>query len=178
MHQTSSRMVADVEAISVSLTIDEKLSLFILLAEEGLINRMGTGSLNNTEENLFIGPGDPAIFQKLRSLLTEGMLQIVGREFQCANIRGASCKLGIDFQFKDHTSDGFAFLYGSDSEGPPKDVRAFVLAAGCLTQTWYEDFKRTAAKSGHGPDESQNRTSGATRPSVLGHLRNWFRSMR
>ena len=178
MHETSPREVADVEGISVSLTIDEKLSLFILLAEEGLINRMGTGFLNNTEENLFVGPGDPAIFQEVRSHLTEGMLQIVGREFQCANMRGASCKLQIDFQFKDNTSDGFAFLYGSDSEGPPEDVRAFVKAAAFLTETWYEDFKRTAPKSGQGPGKSPNRTSGAPRSSVLGRLRNWFRTMR
>ena len=35
MHETSPREVADVEGISVSLTIDEKLSLFVLLAGEG-----------------------------------------------------------------------------------------------------------------------------------------------
>lgn len=174
MHQTVARKVADVDGIAISLTIDGKLSLFILLAEEGLINRMGTGTLSNTEEDLFIGPGDPGIFVQVRAQLTEGMLQVLGREYECGEIRGASCKLDIAFRFKDGTSDGFAFLYGSESQGPPKDVRALSLAADFLTRTWYQEFKQTAAKSGQLPGTSANQSSGALRPSVLKRFRNWL----
>jgi len=117
MHQTSARNVADVQGISISLTIDGNLSLFVLLPEEGLINRMGTGSLNNTEDALFIGPGDPAIFKEARSHLTEGMLQMVGGEYQCADIRGASCELEIAFQFKDNTATKVAGQSGYHATG-------------------------------------------------------------
>jgi len=178
MQATSPRKVADVKGISVSLTIDGKMSLFVLLEEEGLINRMGSGSLNNTEEELYIGRGDPAIFQQVRSHLIEEMLAIVGREYDCGNISGAACKLEIALQFADNTSGGFAFLYGSDSQGPPKEVRALVSAAVFLTENWYEDFKRTAAKSGYGPGKLPNQTAGASGSSLVGRLRNWFGSLR
>ena len=121
---------------------------------------------STTQRRICLWLGETTIFQEVRSHLTEGMLQIVGREFQCADMRGASCKLQIDFQFKGNTSDGFAFLYsGSDSEGPPKDEKPSVKAAAFLTETWYEDSKRTALKSGHGPGKAPNRTSGAPRSS-------------
>ncbi len=171
------RNIADVKGISISLTINEIPALFILLAEEGLINRMGTGSLNNTEDALFVGPGDPAIFQQVRSRLTQGILQMLGGEFHCENIRGASCRLTIAFQFKDNTSDGLAFLYGSQSGGPPKEIRIFVIAAGFLTESGYEEFKRTAAKSGHGHGAPSG-ASGAHRSTLLGGLRDWFRTLR
>ena len=176
MRQTSERKAADVDGIAISLTIDGKLSLFILLAEEGLINRMGTGSLIENEEELCIGRGDPSIFRQVRAQLTEGMLRALGREYEFGEIRGASCKLEIVFQFKDKTSDGLALLYGSESQGPPKDARDIVTAAVFLTETWYQEFRKTAAKSGRISGTPANRTNDNPRPSVLDRLRNCLRA--
>jgi hypothetical protein len=139
------RKVSDIRALTIRLDINEKPSLFVMLAADGTVNRMGTGTLENTERELFIGRIDPAIFVAVRSHVTEAMLQILGQTFQNQNPRGAPCKLTITSQFQDGNSDGFAFLYGSESEGMPQDIVNFVTAAARETDPWYENFKRTAS---------------------------------
>lgn len=142
---SGTRKTGDVAALSINLDVNEKSSLFILLSADGTINRMGTGTLGNTEHELFIGRTDPAIFEAVRSHVPERMLQSLGQRFQHQNPRGTPCKLTISFQFKDGTLDGFAFLYGSESEGVPNEVADLVTAATHETDPWYENFKRTAA---------------------------------
>jgi len=141
------RKVSDVDTIYVSLEVNARLSLAVLLGADGSINRMGTGTVKNTEHDLFIGLTDPAIFMAVRSHLTEEMLLILlGHTFRVPNPHGAPCKMTITLQFNNGTSGGFEILYGSESEGPPREVVDFVMAAILQTNPWYEDFKRMAAK--------------------------------
>ena len=143
-HSASARKVADVHTIGVSLDINAEPSLFLLLSADGSINRQGSGTLKNKNRDLFIGKTDPAIFESVRSHLTEAMLQrLLGHTFQSQNPRGAPCKLDVRFFFKDGTSAGaFTFLYGSESEGPPSDVTDFVRAAVSETESWYQQQLR------------------------------------
>jgi hypothetical protein len=113
----ASGKVAEVDAFTITLDVDEKPSLFLLLASDGTINRMGRGVLGDPVGDLFIGKTDPAIFESVRSHLNEDMLQVPGRSFQHQEPRGVLCKLSLTFKFKDGTSGGLAFLYGSESEG-------------------------------------------------------------
>jgi len=84
----------------VDLKINENTSLlFILLGADGSINRSGSGSLRNKNNDLFIGEATPAIFERVRSHLTEEMLQGLGMRFRRENARGAPCKLKLVFQF-------------------------------------------------------------------------------
>jgi hypothetical protein len=136
----------DVSGLSIILEINNKRSLFILLAADGSINRLGTGTLDNTENGLFIGKTDPAIFRAVRSQLSTEVLQFLGRTFQLKNLRGASCKLTIVLQFDDGSSNGFAFLYGAESEGPPSEVANLVRASVRHTDLWYENFKQATGR--------------------------------
>src|SRR5215469_9328665 len=70
------KAIADVSGILVFLDIDDKRSLFVLVGEDGSINRMGSGTLDTTEQGLFIGKTDPGVFAAVRSHLTEAMLQM------------------------------------------------------------------------------------------------------
>ena len=45
----------EIAAILVTLRVNEEESLFVLVAADGSINRLGTGSVNNTDRDLFIG---------------------------------------------------------------------------------------------------------------------------
>jgi hypothetical protein len=115
--------VSDVCLIVVTLEVDAKKLLFLLLSEDGSVNRQGSGTLGNKNPDLFIGVTDPAIFKAVRSHLTEAMLERpLGHTFEHENPRGAACKLDVRFQFRDGTSGGFMFLYGSQSQGPPSYV--------------------------------------------------------
>jgi len=139
------RRTAGITGISVTLDVEEKHSLFILLAADGSINRLGTGTADNTENHLFIGKTKPAIFESVRSHVTPEMWDVMGRAFWDKNPLGPSCKLTILFHFKDGKSNGFEFRYGAESEGPPREVADFVRAAVSATDPWYEDFKQAAA---------------------------------
>jgi len=47
-----------IKVIFVELEIDGKPSLAVLLADDGLVNRLGTGAVDNTERDLFVGRAD------------------------------------------------------------------------------------------------------------------------
>ena len=117
-----------------------------MLDKDGGINRMGSGRAENPEQELFIGKTDSSIFEAVRSQLTKRMMQSVGQGFRMPAVRGASCKLTVTFQFEDKSWNGIVFFYGSESEGPPKDVAEFVTSAVARTDAWYEDFRQNALR--------------------------------
>src|SRR5258705_7694801 len=55
-----------IKAIFVELEIDGKQSLAVLLVDDGLVNRLGTGAVDNTERDLFIGRANESLFAQLR----------------------------------------------------------------------------------------------------------------
>ena len=138
-----------ITGVSISLYIEEKQSLFILLASDGTINRMGTGAIDNQEHGLYIGRTDTAIFEKVRSHFTDEILQHMGG-YQLQNPQGAACKLTIALKFLDGIDNGFQFLYGAESQGPPTEIADIVRAAVHETDSWHENFKRNAARSSLG----------------------------
>ena len=78
----------DVRDIALELNINENTSLlFILLGADGSINRRGSGTLGNKNKDLFIGKATPAIFERVRSHVTEEMLQGLGMRFRLTKIR-------------------------------------------------------------------------------------------
>lgn len=144
---TNTKTIA-IGGILVSLEINEKRSLFVLVDEDGLINRLGSGTFNITDQHLFIGKSDLAVFQAVRSQMTEAMLQMTGGTFAVKNPRGTDCKLKILWQFKDGTSGGFVFYYGAESKGPPAFVANFVRAAVGATDRWHDNFKPAQREMG------------------------------
>jgi hypothetical protein len=141
---------SDMRAFTISLDVDKKPALFILMSNDGSINRMGRGTADDAERELFIGKIDPAIFTSICSHLTKRMLQSLGQGHEMQNPLGASCELTITFKLKDGTSNGIAFRYGSESEGPPNDVAEFVATAVAQTEPWYEEFRRNALRRKQG----------------------------
>ena len=118
-----SRKISDISGLSITLDVNEKPSLFILLAAGGTINRMGSGSGRDAGGELFIGRTSPTIFEAVRSQLTEATMRRLGQGYEHPNPHGDRCKLAVSFQFKDGTSNGFTFFYGSESEGVPEERR-------------------------------------------------------
>src|SRR5689334_2376454 len=92
--------VSDIIAVNITLKVDEKQSLFILLAADGSINRLGTGKVNNQENDLFIGITKEPLFPELMKHLTDEMLQFLGG-YEIPDQRGALCSLSIGLMFAD-----------------------------------------------------------------------------
>jgi hypothetical protein len=136
----------DLCGLSINLEASNKRSLFILLAADGSINRLGTGTLDNRENELLIGKTDPAVFQTVKTRVSTALFQYLGGTFPMKNPVGASCRLTIAFQFSDNSANGFVFLYGSQSTGPPMEVADLVRAAVLQTDPWYQSFKRATTR--------------------------------
>jgi hypothetical protein len=129
--------VADVVVVNISLEINSEMALFVLLAADGAINRMGTGAVSNKKRDLFIGVTSEPLFPRLMAHLNDEMLNFMGG-YDVPDKRGALCKLSIGLQFADGSNNGFGFSYGAKSKGPPIEIARFVSEAVSVTQPWFE----------------------------------------
>ena len=59
-------------ALSVKLLVGDEQSLFVMLGSDGSISRVGTGSVENVERDMFIGKASPEVFQGLRAKVAPG----------------------------------------------------------------------------------------------------------
>ncbi len=133
--------VSDINAVHITLEIDGKQSLFVLLSQEGTINRLGTGAVNNKENDLFIGMSPEPLLDQAKQSLTDDLLDHMGG-YEVPDQKGASCRLSIGFMFADGEENGFGFSYGSESQGPPPEISQFVVAAVKATEPWYQEQKK------------------------------------
>jgi hypothetical protein len=139
--------VSDITAVHITLEIDGKQSLFVLLSQDGTVNRLGTGAVNNAENDLFIGISSEPLIEQAKQSLTDDMLDHMGG-YDVPDQKGASCKLSIGFQFADGGENGFGFSYGSESQGPPQEITQFVVAAVEATEPWYQSQKKMTGGGG------------------------------
>ena len=83
-----------IKVIFVTLEIDGKPSLAILLTHEGLVNRMGSGTVDNTERDLFIGRANEPLFAQLRDKVQPEWLLHPGA-YDVPEKVGRTCELSI-----------------------------------------------------------------------------------
>jgi hypothetical protein len=124
----------------VSLYVADQQALFVMLGADGSINRLGTGAGGNTENDLCIGKTTPNVFTDLRGRINPDIFQWEGGHADPAPV-GKSCKLTVGFQMAGGKALMSEWRYGSESLGPPPEVRDFVVAAVELTDPWYEQLK-------------------------------------
>lgn len=129
--------VSDIELIRITLEIDEKRSLFLLLAKDGSINRLGTGTVDSKDNDLYIGITNDLLFEHAMIYLTDDMLQYMG-SYDIPDKKGLPCRLSIDLQFNDGEENGFVFTYASESEGPPDEISELLVAVVQITEPWYK----------------------------------------
>jgi hypothetical protein len=133
-------------AISVSLKIDGTLTLFALLADDGTINRMGTGAVHNVEHDFYIGVIDNGAFRRLRSMIQPAWLDMSGR-YERPDRVGPECELSVAFNRAEGSDVVIQFVYGAESLGPPTDLREFVATAVNLTGAWAREQKAIAERA-------------------------------
>ena len=132
----------EIAAIMVVLLVDGEQSLFIMLSEDGSINRMGNGSIDQIEHQMFIGRVGPDLFKHLRSQVTAGVVYFLGQRLAAPEPKGKLCELRVIFKYSDGREAGQTWSYGSESQGPHPEVCAFVAAAARLTEPWFQQQKQ------------------------------------
>src|SRR5437016_554446 len=110
-----------INAVMVKLDIADRQALFIVLANDGLVNRLGTGAVNNTENDLFIGRTNDPLFAQLRAQIPPKWMDRFG-SYDVSSKAGSTCKLSVLFKAAEGEDGGVSFVYGSESQGPPGDI--------------------------------------------------------
>lgn len=138
----------DITGVAMSLKADDELLLFALLAADGSINRLGTGTVDNTEKEMCIGViSDPKPFENLRAQISRDLFKWIGGRAD-QSPKGKICELTIWLFLPNKGERTIYFKYGSESIGPPPEVSRLVLAAIDETNPWYEQSRAGIAKKG------------------------------
>lgn len=127
----------EIEAIMITLTVADNQVLFILLSSDGTINRMGDGSPECKDHDLFIGQtGTQPMISQIRSMITPDMQEFLHKTFDLPEKKGRHCSLKM--LFKTYSLEtGVEFLYGEHSQGPPHEFAEMVRKAAHLTEHWH-----------------------------------------
>lgn len=88
---------------------------------------------------------DPKAFQNLQSQIRSDLFKWVGGRVD-PSPRGKICELMIGLFLPNKEERTIFFKYGSESLGPPSEVKRLVLAMVQVTDPWYEEFKAGMAK--------------------------------
>jgi hypothetical protein len=143
--QSTISLIETITAITVSLKIDGTLTLFALLADDGSINRMGTGSVHNVEHDWYMGVIDNAAFRQLRSMIKPEWLDMPGR-YERSDRVGPECELSVALRRAEGADTVIQFVYGAESLGPPMDLREFAATAVNVTGAWAREQKAIAER--------------------------------
>ena len=138
----------EIVGIMVALLVDGEQTLFLMLGADGSINRIGNGSVDHIERQMFIGMTDPGLFRELRSRVGPGVLHWVGQSMTAAHKEGTACELTVQFRWADGSEGASVWRYGSESRGPHPDVSELVTAAVEATDSWFEKQKAMVADNG------------------------------
>ncbi len=137
----------ELDGIIVRLQAGEDQCLFIMLGADGSINRLGTGDVDNTEQDLFIGRTDPALFRDLVQSITPELLNWCGQSLADPEPQGKECELTVGFRWLGGKEAFTCWRYGTESDGPPPEIQEFVGAAMRGTDPWFS--KQKAMARGH-----------------------------
>jgi hypothetical protein len=125
----------------VTLEVGENQVLFILLAEDGSINRKGDGSPNCKDNDFFIGKTNEKLFEQLKPYINEEMVEYLHSTYDIPDKEGRTCSLKILFK-SNEMETGVEFKYGELSQGPPSIFRDFTIKALQLTNKWHQQQKQ------------------------------------
>ena len=138
--------ISQLEKILITLTVADNQVLFILLAKDGTINRLGDGNPDCKEKDLFIGLTKDIYFYQLIKSIDDFILDSCGTSYSMRDQKGRICKLQLLFDI-DGKETGLEVIYGEHSQGPPPPIRDYVISAVELTDNWYEAQKKMTKKT-------------------------------
>ena len=140
------------DAVVISLEVDTQPCLFLLLCKDGTVNRLGTGTLDNSEKALFVGESLAPFFKQFMARVNNELLDNAGA-YRHPDPKGRPCKLVLAFR-RPKDPLGFEFHFGTESEGPPAEVSSLVSFATQMTEEWYAHQKEDVAAQANEEEEA------------------------
>ena len=139
--------IEEIKLVTITMYVGGAQALFILLAKDGTINRLGTGILRNKDKTLFINKVNENLFQDLMKCVPEDWSELKGiYKINIPDKKGANCELKVIFNNETNKDYGFVVLYGAKSEGPAFDISELVINAVQITDPWFNKQKQLLKK--------------------------------
>lgn len=126
-----------IRKVHLALEVEGNTVLSILLTREGKINRMGNGTGDPEQSGWFMGQTEEPLLADWVKLLSPELMELTGR-YEYPDPLGERCELTITLEDETGNSTGFAFTYGTESDGPPEEIFELVNAAMDLSEPWWE----------------------------------------
>jgi hypothetical protein len=133
-----------IDKVLITLEIEDKTSVLILLDKDGAITRKGDGSTGNVALPLIQGVSNDGHFEALMMTVNEDIFPYAGVINQPAKA-GRDCRLSILFQGANEVDYSFRVLYGEDSKGPPLELAEILINAVKITEPWYRQHIQPAS---------------------------------
>ena len=131
-----------VDAVIVCREIDDATSIFVMLARDGSINRIGSDSPECDEKDMFIGMTKDKLFEEFIDKCPAAFIAAPGEAYApTGELKGKEVKFSLMFQSGDSKS-GLMFLYGTESGGIPDDLDQVVALAKDVTESWYQNQRK------------------------------------
>ena len=91
---------------------------------------------------MFIGLSRDSLFARFIARITPEMLKDQGG-YELPNRMGDNCELTLLLGIRNSERNaGFKFIYGAESQGPPREIAELVRYAVELTAPWLEEQRR------------------------------------
>lgn len=127
-----------IDKLLISLDIEDKNALFIIMAKDGTLCRRGNGSITEREMPLLKTTSYDGHFEAMMMTVQEKTLAFAG-VYEQEPILGKNCKLMIVFNGSNELDLSFKCSYGQDSQGPPSELAQMIINAVKITDPWYHE---------------------------------------
>jgi hypothetical protein len=125
---------------TIEVDISNKNCLAILLAKDGTINRSGSGTVDSTDKDFFMGIIKEKIFDSLLETVSNDLLSYCGQTLLNCDTTKQTCKVTISFS--DNKSDtGFDYCINGTLNDLPKPMIDYITNAIKMTDPWYQAQK-------------------------------------
>lgn len=127
---------SNIQAISISLEAGGKTRLFIMLSQDGTVNRMGSGQFDEDDLDLYLGTSNEKLFEELLARVPPQLLER-SVTMEDPDALGLPCELTISI-VSANESVTTIYRYGSRSIGPPDALAHFIRVARDITEQWFQ----------------------------------------
>jgi hypothetical protein len=124
-------------ALTLEVDISNKNCLAILLARDGTINRVGSGIVDSTDKDFFMGMTTEKLFDNLMETVSGDLMAYCNQAPPTCDTTRQICK--VKFSFSGITSGiGGEYCINGTVNDLPKPIKEYIANAIKITGPWYQ----------------------------------------
>lgn len=124
-------------AMTLEVEISNKNCLAILLANDGTINRSGSGIVDTTDKNFFMGRTEDKPFDKLMATVSDDLLSFCEKTPPKCDTLKQTYKVKASFSGSSGDT-GFEYCINGTANDLPAPIKEYITHAIDITDPWYQ----------------------------------------